>query len=401
MSVSVHANPTPCGTTHTPFAAHATPAIGHGGRLRAAIARYGGPPERWIDLSTAIAPWPYPLPPVPPEVWQRLPEPDDALPAAITAYYRADGLPIPGTQAALQILPTLFPAIRTVVIPTPSYGEYRRTWALAGRLVRTVPLTASAIDQALETADALVLGQPNNPTGHRWSFDQIRAWHERLARRHGLLVIDEAFADAEAIATARPSPLPAWAAQTRGAVVLRSLGKFFGLAGLRFGVAFGEPPLIAALDAHLGPWAVSHPARWAATLALSDTTWQKRQLMRMQRAYHELATVLAQTGWLSVTPSNPAPQTFRDGLFPYAILLTHPDPEVAATLFATRQILVRSFPTLPFLRVGIAPTEQISELRARLLTLTPESAKVPTRCGAVTIHHGTSATGHCDHGPKT
>ncbi|HCO77445.1 MAG TPA: hypothetical protein DIT50_04615, partial [Rhodocyclaceae bacterium] len=73
----------------------------------------------------------------------------------------------------------------------------------------------------------------------------------------------------------------------------------------------------------------------------------------------------------------------------------------AATLFANQQILVRSFPTLPFLRVGIAPTEQISELRARLLTLTPESAKVPTRCGAVTIHHGTSATGHCDHGPKT
>lgn len=336
--------------------------IPHGGRLRAAIARYGGAMDAWLDLSTAVAPWSYPLPPVPEAVWQRLPEPDDALPEAIAAYYGAEGLPIPGTQAVLQLLPLLASPQQRVVVPSPSYGEYGRTWALAGHTVSRVPLDAAAISEAVTHADVLLLGQPNNPTGHRWSVAQLQAWHAELAARGGMLLIDEAFADAADVAAGRPSPLPAWAARTPGVVVLRSLGKFFGLAGIRFGVAFAERKLLAQLAAHLGPWAVSHPARWAATLALSDRSWHLQQLVRLTGAYQALQAALEASGW------HPPGKHVNDhpGLAPYALLVPHPDPVAASDALARRLLLVRPFRNPPALRFGVVPLEALAELAARL-----------------------------------
>lgn len=349
--------------------------ITHGGQLYQAIARFGGAPTDWIDLSTTIAPWPYPLPPPPRPVWQRLPEPDDGLAAAIRHYYGAEGLPIPGTQAALQWLPVLFPTVQRVVVPTPSYGEYRQVWRAAGRTVVEVPLVEAAIEAAIATADALMIGQPNNPTGHTWPDATIARWHARLAARGGLLVIDAAFADAAQVAAGTPSPLAAWARAQRGVLVLRSLGKFFGLAGVRLGVLFTEPAVTARFAEALGPWAVSHPARWAAQQALTDRAWQRRQVARLCLCWRRLNHLLVATGWLATPlPADaPAAETPPWGLTPYAITLPTSDPLAAATALAQNRVLVRPFPEAGAVRLGIPPPPRLSSLAKRLRAARPST----------------------------
>ena len=73
----------------------------------------------------------------------------------------------------------------------------------------------------------MVLVQPNNPTGALFARSRLLDWHARLARRGGWLVVDEAFIDPTPDASLAPM------AGADGLVVLRSLGKFFGLAGAR------------------------------------------------------------------------------------------------------------------------------------------------------------------------
>ncbi len=340
--------------------ARSFPPIPHGGRLREAIARYGGAPEQWHDLSTAIAPWPYPVPQVPPEVWQRLPESNDGLETAIERYYGAAGLAVPGTQAALQWLPHLLPTVARVLVPTPSYGEYARVWALAGRDVRTCPMTPRAIDTQLSVThphrriDALILAQPNNPTGTRWPEACLQRWHAMLAARGGWLILDEAFADAAEILAGQPSPWPARAVRTSGLVVLRSLGKFFGLAGLRFGVVFAPSSVSEALAECLGPWAVSHPARWAARLALSDRAWQRAQAQRWWAHYRRLRAVVRARGWRF------------GGAAPYFVWCPRADAALWWEQLAERQILVRGFDQPAALRFGLGDDVALAALAAAL-----------------------------------
>src|SRR5690606_22076033 len=94
----------------------------HGGRLRAAARRYGIPLSDWLDLSTGVNPEGWPVPAVPPEVWVRLPEEDDGLERAASAYYGCDSIfPVAGSQAAIQALPALLHAQRVGVIH-PGYA---------------------------------------------------------------------------------------------------------------------------------------------------------------------------------------------------------------------------------------------------------------------------------------
>ncbi len=251
----------------------------HGGRLRAAADRWRIPLADWLDLSTGIAPWPYPLPAPPADVWLRLPEDDDGLEAAARAYYGTDRLlALPGSQAAIRWLPRLLPPAR-VAMPSPLYNEHPAAWRAAGHEV---------VDWNGE-ADYAVLCNPNNPTGTRLSCDALleRAGSLRL------MVVDEAFIDAE---PADSLAAFAGAADTENIVVLRSLGKFFGLAGARLGCAIASPALLDKLAEALGPWAVSHPARWAARMALHDTVWQVAQRTRLHDASVRLAALLRETG---------------------------------------------------------------------------------------------------------
>jgi len=326
----------------------------HGGRLREAARRRGLPVDAWLDLSTGISPWSYPLPPVPEEIWRRLPEEDDGLDELVHTVFGRPALAVPGTQAAISRLPSLLPDVRRVLVPHPTYGEHAHAWRTHA-VLRCAP-TADEIDARLDAVDALVLVHPNNPTGTRFPARALRAWHRQLAARGGWLIVDEAFldpGDADSLVTETGAP---------GLVVLRSLGKFWGLAGLRFGLVFAPEPLRAQLAALLDPWAVSHPARWAARLALADSAWQERQRARLAAASLALATMLEEAG-LGVSG--------RTSLF--AWVETPRAPALAAAL-ERRALLVRRFDDPPGLRFGLpADAAESERLRAVLFEAIAET----------------------------
>ena len=175
----------------------------HGGNLRAAARRYGR--DDWIDLSTGINPWGYPVPPLAADAWHRLPEPDPALVEAACRYYGASPLlPVAGTQAAIQALPRLRPPSR-VTVSAPSYAEHAHHWGRHGHTLRRS--SYAALDSAVDDSDVLVVCNPNNPTGETVAPAQLLDWAARLARRGGWLIVDEAFGDtAPALGVAAHAP---------------------------------------------------------------------------------------------------------------------------------------------------------------------------------------------------
>lgn len=258
----------------------------HGGRLRAAARLFGIPLAQWVDLSTGINPWPYPVPALAPEVWQRLPENDDGLEAAAAAYYRSPALlPVAGSQAAIQTLPHCFAPGRVVTL-APTYAEHPYAWR--EHQVRALPW--HELDAAVDEADTVLLVQPNNPDGQRFGREQLLTWQRRLATRGGRLIVDEAFLDAEP----GDSLVPLTGAP--GLVVLRSVGKFFGLAGARVGFVFADAALREALAERLGPWTVSGPARAVTAAALADRAWHAATRQRLSEASRRLAELLARHG---------------------------------------------------------------------------------------------------------
>jgi cobalamin biosynthetic protein CobC len=243
----------------------------HGGNLRDARLRYGG--DDWIDLSTGINPVPYPVAPLTPDAWHRLPERDPALLDAACTYYGAPQLlAVAGTQAAIQTLPRLRASAR-VAVSAPSYAEHAHQWTRHGHTVR--PTAYDRLHAAVRDSDVLVVVNPNNPTGQVVEPAQLLEWSAQLATRGGWLVVDEAFGDTDpALSVAAHAGKP-------GLVVLHSVGKFFGLAGLRLGFVAAEPRLLAALDEMLGPWPVSGPAQQIALAALRDRAWQQATQARL------------------------------------------------------------------------------------------------------------------------
>lgn len=110
----------------------------HGGRLRKAADQYGIAEADWLDLSSGLAPWPWPIPEIGMRAWARLPETDDGLEQAARDYYgAAHVLPVPGSQAAIQLLPRLRRAGKVGVL-SPCYAEHAEAWRRSGYIVREV-----------------------------------------------------------------------------------------------------------------------------------------------------------------------------------------------------------------------------------------------------------------------
>jgi cobalamin biosynthetic protein CobC len=207
--------------------------------------------------------------------------------AACHYYGCGSALAVAGSQAAIQALPGLRPPCRVGLL-APAYAEHALAWTRGGHHVE--PLAAVEIGAALDRLDVLVLVNPNNPTGERIPTEALLAWRRRLAARGGWLVVDEAFMDA--------TPEDSLASHTgaEGLMVLRSLGKFFGLAGARVGFVLAWPALLARLNETLGPWPVAYPARHVARLALADETWQVGERRRLTRESTRLAELLDRHG---------------------------------------------------------------------------------------------------------
>jgi len=309
----------------------------HGGRLQRAVERYGIPREDWLDLSSGIAPWPFPVPDIPERAWARLPETEDGLEQAARAYYGvSELLPVAGSQAAIQALPRLRP--RGVVgVLSPCYAEHAEAWRRAGHQVRE--LGEDEVEGQLDDIDVLVLVNPNNPTGRVLSRQTLLGWLERLNRHGGWLLVDEAFMDNT------PAQSIAADSQREGLIVLRSFGKFFGLAGVRLGFVLAEPLLLRALAEEIGPWSISGPTRILGAACLGDHASQQEQLERCARASARLASLLSEAGL--------APAAGCD-LFQY---LPHLDAVRIHDFMARRGILLRLFEQPAGLRFGLPASE--------------------------------------------
>lgn len=265
-------------------------AIVHGGNLDAVSRRHPDAPKPWIDLSTGINPIPYPIPPIATEAWSRLPTEanEQALLLSAASRYgvraRETIVAAPGTQALLQIIPRLR-APSSVAVFAPTYEEHALCWRNGGHEVRLVDTIA-----ALAEADVAVVVNPNNPTGRLLSRELLAPLAATLARRNGLLVVDEAFAD---FYPAQDSLAPELPPST---LVLRSFGKAYGLAGLRLGFAVTSVELADQLRRALGPWAVSGPALAIGTAALADGHWLEEARTRLISDCQRLDAMLTAAG---------------------------------------------------------------------------------------------------------
>ncbi len=323
--------------------------IVHGGNIAATALQFGRPVDGWLDLSTGINPQPYPFLPLDAAAWQRLPQQHDrdALIAAATARYGAPDaaciVAAPGSQAILQWLPRLMLPTQVTVLG-PTYGEYAPTWRAGGHGVTTVRELSGAAN-----ATIVVLANPNNPDGHRYPPELLLELAQGLAARGGFLLVDEAFADADpAISLAAHAGKP-------GLVLLRSLGKFYGLAGLRLGFALAPLDLAGKLTTALGPWAVSGPALTIGAQALNDAAWAAETRDRLAASSARLAGLLRQYGLDLVGGTS---------LFQLA---RHPQAAALYEHLGRNGILIRAFPDVPeWLRFGLPAARDFARLEAAL-----------------------------------
>lgn len=294
---------------------------GHGGDLQAFCSAYGFSETGVLDLSTGISPWCWPVPDIPQSVWQKLPYgefssesqyPD--LVEVASDYYRCDPknlIPVSGSQAAIEILPllasrktgseslVLLPEIGSgyqVLVPEIGYAEHAFNWSRKGCKVGKYS-HLSDLQGQLEQSHAkyAVVINPNNPGTDQYMPEELLPVAGELGARGGFLIVDEAFADV------RPDLSLASFTEEHALVVLRSVGKFFGLAGLRLGFAIASERLIAEIKSEIGLWSVNSVAHWLGTRMLSDSEWIDKQRLRLtegsSRLYSYLQEKLPDLNW--------------------------------------------------------------------------------------------------------
>jgi cobalamin biosynthetic protein CobC len=324
--------------------------LDHGGDLAAARLMFPGAPEPLVDLSTGINPIPYPVPPLSPDVFARLPEPA-ALAALCARAATAYGAPsaahvvaAPGAQMLLPLVAALVPAGRAAVL-APTYSEHARAAALAGHVVVETADLARLAD-----ADLAVVANPNNPDGRVLAADALRPLAATLAARGGLLVVDEAFMDVG------PAGASLAGDAGDGIVVLRSFGKFFGLAGLRLGFALAGRAPAARLRATLGPWPVAGPAIAVGTAALADAAWIAATRRNLAMAAQRLDGLLVGAG-LAIVGGTSLYRLVRTGRAP-----------ILFDRLGRAGIIVRRFAHAPdWLRFGLPGEESAWERLGRAL----------------------------------
>lgn len=309
----------------------------HGGSLGRARALFPQAPQPFVDLSTGINPHSYPLFELPATVLSRLPEAArlrelaDVTASAYGAPSAANVAAAPGTQVLLPRVASLVKPGKALVLG-PTYAEHARAAAIAGH-------AAAEVDdfEALAGADLAIIVNPNNPDGRVVERDRLLQLAETLRAKGALLVVDEAFMDVGPHEESLAGDV-----DRGGIVVLRSFGKFFGLAGLRLGFALTDALTVERLEAQFGPWAVAGPALEYGIRALADTDWQAGMRRRLAEDAARLDALFSRFG---------IPVAGGTTLFRYISL---PDAAGLFSALGERGILFRHFSDRPqVLRAGL------------------------------------------------
>ena len=306
----------------------------------------------WLDLSTGVNPWPWPIPAdLPDTLWQRLPsrgDEENLIAAAREAYavpVGAEVVAASGTQSLIQWLPQLASA-GPVAIVEPTYNEHAAAWRMAGHEV----VACAGLDELPQAVRHVVVVNPNNPDGRVMSRATLARVAEQLRERGGWLVVDEAFADID------PDISIVELCADLPVVVLRSFGEFYGLAGLRLGFAVASPEIAQRIALALGPWPCSGPALAIGAAALRDRAWADRTRIAIQAQAQKLDAVLTGAGFMIAGGT---------GLFRLA---RRADASEVHTTLATKHIWCRRFDWAgDLLRFGLPPDDRELERLAAVL----------------------------------
>jgi cobalamin biosynthetic protein CobC len=304
--------------------------LDHGGNLDVALTRFGGCLDDWIDLSTGINRRPYPVGDLKLRHWSALPSQSEieALHEAARQAYATTAplVAAAGAQAAIQLLPRLASPGRARIL-APTYNEYAGVLRATGWTVEEV-----AELEALAGADLAIVVNPNNPDGRQHGPAKLLA----LLPRVGRLVVDESFADAVPGVSLAPE------AGRAGLIVLRSFGKFYGLAGLRLGFVLGHEADVTALAGMLGPWPISGAAIEIGRRALLDRDWAETTNARLVGETSRLDSIAKGAGW-TLVGGTPLFRLYETG-----------DAKAAQTRLAGAKIWSRIFRDRPgWLRLGL------------------------------------------------
>lgn len=236
-------------------------------------------------------------------------------------------LPCNGATQGIYLLARCLPGERVALVE-PSFGEYRVAFALAGKRVLSWSIFPERRLGDPEDVDIVVFGNPGNPLGDTEALELYVA-----ARQRGLatvFVVDEAFQEFMDEATS----LSRMVLEDKCLYVVRSLTKYFTLAGLRGGFLVAHPENILRLAEYLEPWSVNTVlVRVLEILAEEDLTpfreatgrWLQEEKAFLERAFQELP-------FLSFYPSR---VNF------YTLWVQEEDRELF-TLFEERGIFVRN-----------------------------------------------------------
>lgn len=313
----------------------------HGGNLRLASERFAVAQEDWLDLSTGISPWAWPTPALPNELWRALPSDQHPLLLAASQYYQVNTsqlIALPGSQLLLRMLPLLMTRLSDdaglrVAIPKPGYREHDASWQLAGyqaRYYRNADQLTALVEN--RQVDHVVIINPNNPTTEYLTTEQLLALRSQLPVT-GVMLVDEAFTDLT------PDKSCAPLCSKHNILVLRSIGKFFGLAGLRLAFLIGSGRVFDIASAAMQPWSVNSAAIVIGQQALLDTEWQQQQRIKISEQKDRLYKLLMQClptelsiagAGLFTTMSGPLAltQNLYNRAAQNGILLRHSDDEI-------------------------------------------------------------------------
>ncbi len=293
----------------------------HGGNIYAASRELGRDFAKLIDFSASINP----LGPSP-HVWRAItnarhlmthyPDPDCwELRRTLAALWHRSPEHIAvgnGSTELIEALPRAL-KIRHLLIAQPTFSEYAASMARnGGRVSAVYAKRAEQYAQPIEELcrviekqrhgpdafDGVLLCNPNSPSGHAGSVDDVQRL-ARAAKRRGIwLVIDEAFADycPERSAVSQAASWP-------HVMILRSLTKFYALPGLRVGYAVAQPSVIELLRSHMPPWSVNAMGQVAALAAVNDSAHARKSTRFMAKERDRLGKLLAALPGCAVMPT--------------------------------------------------------------------------------------------------
>ncbi|WP_426369695.1 threonine-phosphate decarboxylase CobD [Pseudocolwellia sp. HL-MZ7] len=344
-------------------------ALIHGGQLQQIAQKYQTPAEQWLDLSTGIAPLSYPIPDIPLNIWQDLPQQNNDLLTAAKHYYQCEHLIVTnGSQAIIKALPELWqkkqntltldnkdPAhcAHHVYLPQYGYKEHAQAWRNAGYSLHFYLDELPVIDD-IQANSVLVIINPNNPTGLLFTNETLLTYQKVIENLNGLLVVDEAFMDVIPTNNSICSQVA-----NSNTLVFRSFGKFFGLAGIRIGFLVANQSWCEAFNEHLGPWQVNGPAQLIALHALHDSDWHQQQKQTLNILRNELEKLLWQYLGNNIISEIKGTDLFLTLSFNEA---SNINAESLYTLLCQQAVYVRLTDEKDKLRFGIPTQQQLIKL---------------------------------------